>query len=342
MVTAYVYDELYLQHDTGSHPENAGRLIAIMDALEQRGILSQLEQVEARDATEDELRAIHRAEYIEHVRRTAERGGAWLDGDTYVSPRSYAAATRAAGGLLALVDAIMSGEVDNGFALVRPPGHHAVAGRGMGFCLFNNVAIAAARALARHGLNRVLIVDYDVHHGNGTADSFYSDPRVLYFSTHQYPHYPGTGHWSEKGSGEGEGYTVNVPLPGGVGDEGYSRVFEELLAPIAERYDPELVLVSVGYDAHWRDPLAQMRLSTSGYWWLAGHLRELADRTCQGRVAFTLEGGYDLEALTFGVVATFDALRGQQCTDSLGSSRGAETSIVTLLEQVKAIHGIRQ
>ena len=342
MATAYVYDELYLEHDTGSHPENAGRLTAIMRALAERGMLDELVQVDARDATDGELRAIHRAEYIEQVRRTAERGGAWLDGDTYVSPRSYAAAIRAAGGLVALVEAIMSGDVDNGFALVRPPGHHAVAGRGMGFCLFNNVAIAAASALTGHGLNRVLIVDYDVHHGNGTADSFYSDPRVLYFSTHQYPHYPGTGHWSETGSGEGEGYTVNVPLPGGVGDEGYRRVFDDLLVPIAERYDPELVLVSVGYDAHWRDPLAHMRLSTSGYWWLAKCLRELANRTCEGRVAFILEGGYDLEALTSGVMATFDALRGQECTDSLGSSRGTETGVDALLERIKEVHGVRQ
>lgn len=340
MSTAYVYDQLYLEHDMGQHPENARRLTAIMQTLEETGLRGALLKVEAKDATQAELEAIHHKAYIERVKRTADEGGAWLDGDTYVSPASYAAAIRAAGGLIALVDAIMREEVDNGLALVRPPGHHALAGRGMGFCLFNNVAIAAAHALNSCGLDRVLIVDYDVHHGNGTADAFYADPRVLYFSTHQYPHYPGTGDSTETGSGDGIGYTVNVPLPAGVGDHGYVRVFEEILAPIARRYDPQLVLVSVGYDAHWRDPLSHMGLSVTGYARLAQILRELATETCGGRIAFTLEGGYDPEALGHGVAATFDALLGEEATDPLGPARGSEPDISARLERTKAIHGI--
>ena len=340
MRTAYVYDHLYLEHDTGQHPENARRLTAIMQNLEKSGLLNALTQVEARDATQAELEAIHHKAYIEHVRQSADRGGAWLDGDTYVSPSSYAAAIRAAGGLIALVDAIMRGEVDNGFALVRPPGHHALAARGMGFCLFNNVAVAASYASASHGLDRVLIVDHDVHHGNGSADLFYGDPHVLYFSTHQYPHYPGTGNLPETGISKGEGYTVNVPLPAGVGDHGYRRVFEEILAPIVECYDPQLILVSVGYDAHWRDPLASMRLSVTGYAQLTQILKELAVETCGGKLAFTLEGGYDLDGLACGAGATLEALSGREITDPLGPARGSEPDISALLQRIKAIHGI--
>jgi len=340
MSTAYVYDEIYLQHDTGRHPENAGRLRVIMRALEESGLLKELIQIQARDATQAEIEAIHRRAYIERVQHIAEQGGAWLDGDTYISPSSHAAAVRAAGGLIALLDAIMTGAADNGFALVRPPGHHALAGRGMGFCLFNNVAIAAAYALEHHGLERVLIADYDVHHGNGTADAFYSDPRVLYLSTHQYPHYPGTGAATETGSGPGEGYTVNVPLPAGVGDHGYFQVFEEIVTPIVRRYLPQLILVSVGYDAHWRDPLAQMRLSVAGYARLAQMLIDMAIETCGGKIAFTLEGGYDPEALAYGAVATFDALLGKEAIDPLGPTLGSEPDISARLEQVKGIHGI--
>jgi len=341
MVTAYVYDPLYLQHDTGGHPEKAARLTAIMRTLKEGGLLEEVTRVDARDATRSELQEIHEGTYVERVRRIAEEGGAWLDGDTYVSSGSYDAAVRAAGGLLALLDSIMKGEVDDGFALVRPPGHHALPDRGMGFCIFNNVAIAASVAIARHGLNRVLIVDYDVHHGNGTSDAFYSDPSVLYFSAHQYPYYPGTGHWSETGVGEGEGYTVNVPLPTGVGDEGYRRVFEELLVPIALRYDPELILVSVGYDAHWRDPLAHMRLSLAGYGALASMLKELANEVCEGRIGFTLEGGYDLEAQANGVLNTFRALQGQEMDDKLGPAPGSEPDIDALLQTIRGVHGLQ-
>ena len=340
MRTAYVYDQLYLEHDTGQHPENAGRLTAIMQTLEKSGLLNALTQIEARDATQAELEAVHHKAYIEHVRYTADSGGGWLDGDTYVSPSSFVAATRAAGGLIALVDAIIRGEVDNGFALVRPPGHHAVATKGMGFCLFNNVAVAAAYVFASHGLERVLIVDHDVHHGNGTADLFYADAHVLYFSTHQYPHYPGTGSLTETGIGKGEGYTVNVPLPAGVGDHGYRRVFEEILAPIVRRYDPQLILVSVGYDVHWREPLASMRLSVTGYAQLTQILKELALETCGGKIAFTLEGGYDLDALACGVAATLEALSGREITDPLGPAPGSEPDISALLQRIKAIHGI--
>jgi acetoin utilization deacetylase AcuC-like enzyme len=341
MATAYVYDELYLEHETGMHVENPTRLTAIMRTLEHTGLLPYLVRLEARDASLKELESIHSMRYIQQVQNAAARGGAWLDADTYVSEGTYAAAVRAAGGLLRLVEAVLSGEVDDGFALVRPPGHHAKASRGMGFCLFNNVSIAASYARIQRGLDRVLIVDYDVHHGNGTSDAFYSDPHILFFSTHQYPHYPGTGDWRETGSGKGVGYTINVPLRSGVGDKGYERIFEEVLVPTADRFQPELILVSAGYDAHWHDPLAGMILSVSGYARLVQILMDLANRHCEGRLAFTLEGGYDLDALSHGVAATLAVLSGQEFADPLGPAPGSERDIGALLEQIRELHGIQ-
>jgi acetoin utilization deacetylase AcuC-like enzyme len=249
MTTAYVYDPLYLKHDEPTHPENSRRLEQTMQHLQEVGLLERLKGLEARDASIEEVAAIHRPTYIEEIRSAAEGRQGWLDVDTYVGTHSYAAALRAAGGLLQAVQAVLQGEVKNAFALVRPPGHHAVASRAMGFCLFNNVAIAARYALREFNLERVLIVDFDLHHGNGTQDAFYEEATILYFSTHQYPYYPGTGHYQETGRGAGQGYTVNVPLPAGVGDAGYGRVFEEILIPVARRYKPQLILASAGYDA---------------------------------------------------------------------------------------------
>ncbi|HIP96758.1 MAG TPA: histone deacetylase, partial [Anaerolineae bacterium] len=199
MTTGYVYEPIYLEHTLPGHPENHERLVAIMDLLKETGTLARLERVPASPISQERLERNHTARYIEEVRRVAERGGGHLDLDTYVAPHSYEAALMSAGGLVNLTEAVLDGAVDNGFALVRPPGHHALAGRGMGFCLFNNVAIAAHYALAERSMGRILIVDFDVHHGNGTQDAFYESPAVLYFSTHQYPYYPGTGHWQDIG-----------------------------------------------------------------------------------------------------------------------------------------------
>jgi len=337
--TAYVYDPIYLEHNLPGHPENKERLVRIVELLESQRMLKKLTPVEATPVSMERLTRNHSQQYIDTVRQMAERGGGHLDLDTYMGPRSYEAALMASGGLVNAVEAVLDGKVNNAFALVRPPGHHALQSRGMGFCIFNNVAVAARYALEEKGLERVLIVDFDVHHGNGTQDAFYDESCVLYFSTHQYPYYPGTGHWREIGRGEGESYTANVPLPGGVGDEGYGRIFDELLYPLAERYRPQLILVSAGYDAHWADPLAAMQLSLTGYAHLARTLKTMADELCQGRIVFTLEGGYQLEVLAYAVLNTFHALLGEEkIEDPLGPAPRPERDVSDLLDQLKGLH----
>jgi acetoin utilization deacetylase AcuC-like enzyme len=271
----------------------------------------------------------------------ARAGGGHLDPDTYVAPRSFEAALMAAGGVVRAVEAVLAGEVANGFALVRPPGHHATATRAMGFCLFNNVAVAARAALAEGAVERVFIADFDVHHGNGTQDAFADDPAVFYFSTHQYPYYPGTGHWSETGHGAGEGTVLNVPLPAHVGDAGFAQVFAELAWPLAERFRPDLILVSAGYDAHWNDPLAQMNLSLAGYAWLAQELVRMAEQLCDGRIVFTLEGGYELDVLACGVLNAFYAMMGEDIiADPCGRSPRPERPVDRLVARLKEVHGL--
>jgi len=339
MSTGYVYDPVFLEHDLRGHPENAQRLVRVIRVLQERGILTRLTEVPARAVSEKELSWNHNSDYAGLVRRVAEQGGGHLDMDTYIAAGSYEAALKAAGGLIDLTSAVLEGRLDNGLGLLRPPGHHATRSRGMGFCLFNNVALAAYAALETHSLERVLIVDFDVHHGNGTQDSFYTDPRVLYFSTHQYPHYPGTGHWQEIGQGEGQGTTANVPLPPGVGDAGFAQIFDEFLWPLAERYCPQLLLVSAGYDAHWADPLAGIELSITGYAQMARSLKSLADILCEGRLVFTLEGGYNLDVLSLSVLNTFKALLGDgDIIDPLGPAQTPEQPIDDLLEHLKGVH----
>jgi len=342
MATGYVYHPIYLEHNLPHHPENARRLERILTLLEEAGMLGRLEAVGPRPATEEELERVHTPAYIERVQRMAERGGGHLDADTYVNDRSYEAAQMAAGGLLAAVEALLAGRIDNGFALVRPPGHHALSDRGMGFCLFNNVAVAACHALTFPQIAWVLIADFDVHHGNGTQAIFDADPHVFYFSTHEYPFYPGTGHWREVGQGEGKGTVLDVPLPAGVGDAGYARVFEELLWPLARRFRPDLILVSAGFDAHWQDPLAMMRLSLAGYARLARELVGMAEELCDGRILFTLEGGYHLDVLAHGVLNTFYALLGEDTiSDPLGPAPPGEPDVEPLLDRLKALHSLR-
>lgn len=339
MSTGYVYDPIYLEHNLPGHPENRNRLEAIMSLLEEQGVLERMVKLPASPISIERLERVHRPDYIRTVKQMSESGGGHLDLDTYVSPRSYEAALLAAGGLVNAVEAVLAGSVEDAFALVRPPGHHAFPGRGAGFCIFNNVALAARFALEEGGLERVLIVDFDVHHGNGTQDVFYEESSVFYFSTHQYPHYPGTGDWREIGREEGLGYTANVPMPGGVGDEGYRRIFEEFLYPLAERYRPELILVSAGYDAHWDDPLAAMQLSITGYANLARILKEMAGELCQGRLVFTLEGGYQLEVLSYAVLNTCRILLGEEeILDPLGPSPRPERPVNDLLTQLKGLH----
>jgi len=315
MKAGLVYDPIYLEHDTGDHVENSRRLVEATSYLKETGIRDRLIPLPARPASLEEVELIHAPEYISYVKSKAEKGGGWLDPDTVLSPESYEAALYAAGGVLAAVEAVMKGEADNAFALVRPPGHHAVRDRAMGFCIFNNVAIAAGFALGKFNLKRVLIADFDVHHGNGTQDAFYADPKVLYFSTHQYPFYPGTGWMDETGTGKGEGTTVNFPMAAGWGDEEYLRAFNEVLMPVARRFQPQLILVSAGFDAHWADQLAMMRVSITGFAQMSRILKELAADLCQGRLVFALEGGYNLRVVACSVKAVFDVLLGDSGID---------------------------
>jgi len=343
MSVGYVYDPVYLEHDVPGHPESPGRLRAIVSHLESSGVLGRMAQVPERDATVDELARVHSLALVERVRAAAEPyRDHWLDVDTYVVGKSYEAALRAAGGVLAAADSVLDGAVRSAFCLVRPPGHHATPGQAMGFCLFNNVAVAAAHLLEARGLARVAIIDFDVHHGNGTQDIFYRDGRVLYFSTHQHPFYPGTGYYNETGDGPGKGTIVNVPLMAGCGDEPYLRAYREVCAPVVRRFRPEFVLVSAGFDAHFADPLAQMLVSTRGYFQIASLLRELAGELCEGRIVYALEGGYDQTALAWSVRACIDTLLGNAFADDpLGPSpavRGPDVDGV--LAAVKKTHGV--
>jgi acetoin utilization deacetylase AcuC-like enzyme len=260
-----------------------------------------------------------------------------------MSADSYEAALYAAGGVIRATEAVMDGEVSSAFALVRPPGHHAIRERAMGFCLFNNLAIAAKYALARYELERVLIVDFDVHHGNGTQSTFYDNPQVLYISTHEYPFYPGTGSIEETGGETAEGATINIPLPSGSGDAEYLKAFEQIIAPAAMRFKPQLILVSAGYDAHWADKLALMQVSVTGFAQMVKIIKRLGDELCDGRLVLTLEGGYDLTALATSVKATLNVLLGNTAIeDPLGQSphRFEVPGIAHLIGEIKGIHNL--
>ena len=344
MSVAYCYHPVEQEHTLSGHPENSGRLRGTMALLREQGMLERMALVEATPVSMERLHRVHSPGYVRSVHDMAQRGGGHLDPDTYIAPLSYEAALMSAGGLVNLVASVLQGEATYGFNLMRPPGHHALTSRGMGFCLFNNVAVAARYALAEAGVERVLIVDFDVHHGNGTQDAFWQDPSVFFFSTHQYPYYPGSGDWREIGPSQGQATLCNVPLKAGVGNDGYERIFDELLWPLAERFAPQLILVSAGYDAHWQDPLAGMQLSIAGYARLAQILKDLADTLCGGRLVFTLEGGYHLEALAYAVLNTLRVLLGDltaeqgQVLDPLGASRRGETPVDNLLLQLKGLH----
>jgi acetoin utilization deacetylase AcuC-like enzyme len=331
-----------LAHTRPNHPENHKRMLALLPTLERAGILDRLLLVEPQPATPAQLQCIHVERLIAETRQVCLQGGGILDeGDTYATGASYELARLAAGACCLAVDAILSGQADNGFALVRPPGHHAEYDRISGFCLFNNVAAAACQAQVVYGVDRIAIIDVDVHHGNGTQDIFYEDDSVLFVSLHMFApfFYPGTGGMHEVGVRKGHGYTVNVPLPPYVGDLGYGRMLAEIVQPKLVAFAPELILVSAGFDAHWQDPLAMAGLSLTGYAQLARSLVELANSLCQGRILFVLEGGYQPEVLGLGVVNTFYALLGEErILDPFGPQPRPEADIRTLLERLKRLH----
>lgn len=341
--TAFVYDPFNLRHTLRGHPENALRLESTWALLQSDGILQKLYPIPSTPAPLDAILRVHTPQYVEWVRDLAEKGGGTLDADTYVNKDSYDAALRAAGGVLNLVDAVMTGEADNGFALVRPPGHHALSSRGMGFCLFANVAIAARWAQDHHNVERVLIIDFDVHHGNGTQDIFFNDPTILFFSIHQYPHYPGTGAASEVGTELAYGSTINVPAPPGSGDAGYLDGFRYVLAPLAREFQPDLILLSAGYDAHWLDPLASIHLSIAGYTRMVEETMALADELCQGRLVCALEGGYNLDVLPHCVLSTLRVLSGtsSEISDPFGLAPSEERPLERLLARLRNLHGIK-
>ena len=305
-MTAIVYHPDYLLHDTGNHPERKERLLAIMRLIEESGI--NVRKIEPEPASIEQIQYVHDPEYIEKVKYHSEHEIP-LDPDTVVCKDSYHVALLAAGGAICAIDLAMGGanDADNAFALLRPPGHHAFPDRGSGFCIFNNIAIGARHA-QQSGRERVLIVDWDVHHGNGTQLMFYDDPTVFYFSVHQYPHYPGTGSADETGEGDGRGYTLNVPLPAGSGDAAYIDAFEKILTPAALEFDPDIILVSAGFDAHLDDPLAGMAVTTEGFEKMASVVSSIAEECCGGRLAIMLEGGYDLHALSHSVLAVLGVL----------------------------------
>lgn len=324
------------------HPEAAARLVAVGQALSHWRALApdSLRTLAPSVATDDDVLLVHTAEHLRNVEAAAKRGHGRLDPDTFISPASFDVARLAAGSCVDLAIQVASGELDAGFAALRPPGHHAEARKAMGFCLFNSVAIAA-RALQQHaGIEKVLIIDVDVHHGNGTQHSFESDPSILYMSTHQFPFYPGTGAARECGLGMGIGATFNVPMPPGCGDYEYIGVMQHLIAPVALEFDPDFILVSCGFDAHESDPLGSMGITAAGFRAIAQIIQEVANSVCSGRVAYVLEGGYSARGLVEGTTSVLSALFDSQPDSLLGSpvSIDAGSNLANIVDAVTAVH----
>ena len=312
MTTGFVFDEAFLSHRTGAgHPECAQRLSATMAHLNTLPLYDELKLLDALPADQGLIESSHSPAYLDRARQTCAGGSAFLDSmDTAVSKESFDIALKAAGASIALADGVMDGEISNGFALVRPPGHHAEHAQAMGFCILNNVAILARYLQARHGLDKVMILDWDVHHGNGTQHTFEEDPSVLFVSTHQYPFYPGTGAWSETGIGKGSGATVNCPMRAGSGDADYETAFTEKILPAMDGFKPEFIIISAGFDAHRDDPLGDVNLSTGFYGWMTARVMETAHKHAGGRIVSVLEGGYNLAMLPLCIEEHLKALSG--------------------------------
>ena len=328
MRTGFHIDEAYLRHRMPEgHPERVARIERLLKLATRPGELGVTVIPASRRATIDELALVHSPVYITKIAAAAGQS-CMLDPDTYMSPDSYDVACRAVGGVLALVDRVMTGKLDNGFAAVRPPGHHAESDHAMGFCLFNNIAVAAAYALKRYRLERVLVVDWDVHHGNGTQQAFWEEPRVLFVSLHQYPFYPGTGAANETGGRHAPGLTVNVPMSAGCGDAEYEAVFRRVVRPVAEAFAPELVLISAGFDAHAADPIGGMRVSDAGFDAMASEMLDIAGSFAGGRCVAVLEGGYDLDALERCVEIVLRRMQSPDRPRVAGGDAGGRTAAI--------------
>ena len=331
------------QHTFPGHPESPQRFRGFDRILHGR-LRDSLQRVETQPNLADSLTAVrlaHSPDYIASVEAAMARAPLFLDyGDTYATPQSYDCAIEAVAGTLAMLEPIQTGSAKHGFALVRPPGHHASQNQAMGFCLFNNIAIAT-KTLQKNGYAKVAIYDFDVHHGNGTQDIFDSDPDVLFISTHQWGIYPGSGHQTEVSKDLGQGSIINVPLPAYTGDQGFMKVFAQVVQPAVDRFQPDILLISAGFDAHWSDPLASLQLSTSGYFQITQHLMQLAEDNCEGRLGFILEGGYDPEALADNVEAVLTALAGLSPPDDrLGPAPIDEPGIEKLILEIQSIHAL--
>ena len=298
MATALIYDPAYLKHETGHHPENSDRLRVIISALQaDEELWKKLEHLAPRPVSDDDIMRCHSHRLIEQIRNLCEQGVRFVDMDTVISPESFEVARLAAGAAIVAVDHVFRGDENNAIALVRPPGHHATSNRAMGFCLFNNAAIAARYAQVHYGADRVLIIDWDVHHGNGTQEIFYRDPSVFYFSTHQYPYYPGTGASDERGLDKGEGTTLNIPLSAATSASAHREAFSDALKLIEKKFPPDLIIISAGFDAHRGDPLGGLLLEDGDFSDMTKQVMEIADREASGRVLSVLEGGYNLDTL---------------------------------------------
>lgn len=341
LMTGIAYDPVFLEHDQAGHPETAKRLESIIHGLKEKELDKKVRQIKSRHAKIDEITLCHSAEYIDYVRNFCEKGGGYFDPDTYSNVNSFLAASIAVGSSIDLTNEVIEGKLKNGFALLRPPGHHALANRSMGFCLFGNIAIAAKSALTHTSIKKIAIVDFDVHHGNGTQALIGDDPNILFVSTHQYPFYPGTGSIGEIGQRDSEGSIINIPLEAGVGDEGFKVIYEKIVTPSLNRFSPDLILVSAGYDAHWDDPLANLNLSLIGYDWIVRSLIKSAEENCSGKIIFFLEGGYNLEVLQMGVANTISRLLGvNSIEDPIGRSNNPEPGVDKLIKNLTEIHNL--
>jgi acetoin utilization deacetylase AcuC-like enzyme len=358
MTTALVYDPIFREHLVPpNHPERPQRIEMVMEYLKTLNWLERdgLVQLTPRAATLDELAAIHERSYIQEVEAISKEAAAQgekailqIGTDTYASAKSYEAALKAAGAPITAIDALMEGKINNAYCLVRPPGHHAVAEAAFGFCIFNNVAVAARYAIDKYGLERVMIIDYDVHHGNGTQEMFYDDPRVLYFSIHQAPFFPGTGASDETGEGPGKGTTINVPVPAGTGYETYEPVFRQIMAAAADRFQPQLILVSAGFDAHWKEAKAEtglvqpgILLSSAAFAKINEIIIRSANVLCEGRLIMVQEGGYELDANACGAVTCINQLLGGvEAVDKYGQAPDMpyHINVDVLISELRRIH----